>query len=231
MTDRQIAASEAPFHAQSNGVNLGQLEQEIADETQMRPSKIVSDGSVITITFTQTDPPDVSTLLPIVQSHDGRPKGMTTRRRSDGTQVVTMAPPTYDAAPSHRSKTVVCSAGGTSFAEHHIGSDCRIMGGRFWVGANAAFGDKITVQIVDKDGVLPSPLGGTLPPGTVLATPVPGLHLPPGGTGTSRFEVNSGQWIPVYGGTYILFKYESSVVSGDDVEAIVYWSELDGHEA
>lgn len=218
MTDRVIAVTEAPYHEQSNGINLGQLEVEIVAATGFAPTASNSDGTNITISFTQSTPPTVATLLPIVQAHDGRPKTQAKRVRADGAQVVAMAVPSYDGAPTHNSIKFVYNPGVSNASGTHVfAADCRLRGGRVWVSSGAIFGDEIKVELLNADD-------------SVFHTPVPGFGIPNGGTGNAFVELDSGQAIPISAGQKLKFTYTPDDTDGSPVQLIAGWLEIDGHE-
>ncbi len=217
MTDRVIPVTEAPFHTQADGINIGQLEGEILVATGFAPTAINSDETNITISFTQSTPPTVATLLPIVQAHDGRPKGQSRRVRADGAQVVALAVASYDGAPTHRSTRFQATTAAASSA-YAFTADCRLRGGRVWVGSAARIGDTMKVELLNSDD-------------SVAATPVPGIDVPPGGTGTGNFvQLDSGQAIPMSTGQKIKFTYTPVDDQGSPVDVIALWLEIDGHE-
>lgn len=218
MTDRVIAVTEAPFHTQADGINIGQLEGEILVATGFAPTAINSDSANITISFTQSSPPTVATLLPIVQAHDGRPKGQSRRVRADGAQVVASAVASYDAAPTHNSLKFVSNPPAiTSSKTHVFAADCRLRGGRVWVSSGAMFGDEIKVELLNADD-------------SVFHTPVPGFGIPNGGTGNAFVKLDSGQAIPISAGQKLKFTYTPDDTDGSSVQIIAGWLEIDGHE-
>ncbi len=148
---------------------------------------------------------------------DIRPQKLIAKLRPDGAQIVALAVASYDGAPTHRDAwfQAVSAVGSSTYV---FAADCRLRGGRVWVGSTARLGDIIKVELLNADD-------------SVMATPVPGVHVTPGGTGTGNFvALDSGQAIPMSWGQKIKFTYTPVDALGSTVDIIALWTEIDGHE-
>lgn len=213
MATIRIAKTEAPFHAQTNGIDVGLLETEANSATGIVVTTVSTDATDIVFEYALTPPSQVA-LEAVVHAHDGRTVSKV--------RTVHVGLPPFEGYPKHKSEAISTAAASEKIQHYMFPVDCRLMGGRIWVGSEARLGDKITIQIVDLDGMTGAP------PGTVLASPVDGVHVPPGGTGTTLLEFSTGQTMPMVKETYLRFTYHSDGL-GQNVDVIAYWREI--HDA